>query len=116
MHVFSLSKLTGHAGSRFGWALVRNATVARAMEGFLAGSTLGVSTDSQLRLLSVIRTLNAQQMAGAMKDSGPPKGYKGVHMPEHSFHSDNPGVEECWPRIKCMLCKCSRSLCVFFQA
>ena len=55
-------------------------------------------------------------LAGAMKDSGPPKGYKGVHMPEHSFHSDNPGVEECWPRIKCMLCKCSRSLCVFFQA
>ena len=58
--LFSASKMSGHAGSRLGWALVRNATVARAMESVLISASLGVSTDSQLRLLSVIRTLNHQ--------------------------------------------------------
>ena len=40
---------------------------------------------------------------GAAKDSGAPKGLEEVHVPEHGWHSDNPGVFECWPRIKVMM-------------
>ena len=40
---------------------------------------------------------------GAAKDNGAPKGLEGVHVPEHGWHSDNPGVFECWPRIKVMM-------------
>ena len=40
---------------------------------------------------------------GAAKDIGPPKGLEDVHVPEHGWHSDNPGVFECWPRIKVMM-------------
>lgn len=32
---------------------------------------------------------------GAAKDNGPPKGSKDLHVPEHGWHSDNPGVFEC---------------------
>lgn len=40
---------------------------------------------------------------GAAKDSGAPKGLEDAHVPEHGWHSDNPGVCECWPRIKVMM-------------
>ena len=40
---------------------------------------------------------------GAAKDEGAPKGLEDVHVPEHGWHSDNPGVFECWPRIKVMM-------------
>ena len=40
---------------------------------------------------------------GAAKDSGARKGLEDVHVPEHGWHSDNPGVFECWPRIKVMM-------------
>jgi len=57
--LFSGSKLSGHAGSRFGWAVVRNRTVAALMESYITAQTLGVSTDTQLRFLAIVRTLNA---------------------------------------------------------
>ena len=40
---------------------------------------------------------------GAAKDNGAPKGLEDAHVPEHGWHSDNPGVFECWPRIKVMM-------------
>jgi len=56
--LFSGSKLTGHAGSRFGWALVKDANVALNMEQYLIAQTLGVSTDTQVRFLGLVQHLS----------------------------------------------------------
>ncbi|KAL3501151.1 hypothetical protein ACH5RR_035600 [Cinchona calisaya] len=52
--LFTLSKCTGHAGSRIGWALVRDKDVARKMVNFLVISTIGVSKESQLRAAKIL--------------------------------------------------------------
>lgn len=56
--LFTVSKTTGHAGIRIGWALVKDEEVARKMTKFIEVNTIGVSKDSQLRaarVLSVVR-------------------------------------------------------------
>ncbi|XP_068649267.1 tryptophan aminotransferase-related protein 3-like [Aristolochia californica] len=53
--LFSLSKLTGHAGSRFGWALIKDKDVYERMLSYVRINTLGVSRDTQLRALRLIR-------------------------------------------------------------
>ncbi|GJM94734.1 hypothetical protein PR202_ga11407 [Eleusine coracana subsp. coracana] len=52
--LFTLSKITGHAGTRIGWALVRDRDVARKMVYFVDRSTIGVSKDSQLRATKIL--------------------------------------------------------------
>ena len=47
------------AGSRFGWALVKNPQMAALMEGWLTAQTLGVSSDAQVRFLGVVEHLVA---------------------------------------------------------
>lgn len=52
--LFTVSKSTGHAGTRIGWALVRDERVARKMTKFMELSTIGVSKDSQLRAAKIL--------------------------------------------------------------
>ncbi|KAM1686362.1 hypothetical protein FF1_034194 [Malus domestica] len=52
--IFSLSKLTGHAGSRFGWAVIKNESVYQRMAEYMSTSSMGVSRDAQLRALKLI--------------------------------------------------------------
>ncbi|KAH1206780.1 Chlorophyll a-b binding protein 3, chloroplastic [Glycine max] len=52
--VFTISKLTGHAGSRFGWAIIKDETVYQKMMIYLRLSTIGVSCDVQLRVLKLL--------------------------------------------------------------
>ncbi|KAI5312544.1 hypothetical protein L3X38_041717 [Prunus dulcis] len=47
--IFSISKFTGHAGSRFGWAVVKDESVYKRMSEYIELSSLGVSRDAQLR-------------------------------------------------------------------
>jgi aspartate/methionine/tyrosine aminotransferase len=49
--------IVGHAGSRFGWALVRDKEVANLMEEFIQRVEIAVSEDSQFRSLNLIRSL-----------------------------------------------------------
>ncbi|XP_028781772.1 tryptophan aminotransferase-related protein 2-like [Neltuma alba] len=56
--LFSLSKCTGHAGTRIGWALVRDREVAMKMSKFIEVSTIGVSKDSQLRAARILRAVS----------------------------------------------------------
>ncbi|XP_062099654.1 tryptophan aminotransferase-related protein 3-like [Humulus lupulus] len=53
--LFSLSKLTGHACSRFGWAVVKDKTVFTKMDRYLSMNTMGVSQESQLRAIKLIK-------------------------------------------------------------
>ncbi|KAM5567908.1 L-tryptophan--pyruvate aminotransferase 1 [Rosa sericea] len=46
---FTFSKSTGHAGSRIGWAIVKDKEIAKKMAKFVELSTLGVSKVSQHR-------------------------------------------------------------------
>ncbi|CAN0929435.1 Tryptophan aminotransferase-related protein 1 [Linum grandiflorum] len=52
--LFTLTKCTGHAGSRIGWALVKDREVARRMTMFMQVTTIGVSKDSQLRAAKLL--------------------------------------------------------------
>ncbi|KAK4280139.1 hypothetical protein QN277_011802 [Acacia crassicarpa] len=52
--IFTISKLTGHAGTRFGWALVKDESVYEKMLTYLELNTMGVSRDSQLRALKIL--------------------------------------------------------------
>ena len=46
--LFSMSKLTGHAGTRLGWALVKDHQFASDMDAYIRAVSLHVSIDSQV--------------------------------------------------------------------
>ena len=47
--LFTLSKMTGHAGTRLGWAITKDAEVARRMAEFIKMTTNSLSREVQLR-------------------------------------------------------------------
>ncbi|OEL24558.1 Tryptophan aminotransferase-related protein 2 [Dichanthelium oligosanthes] len=56
--LFTVSKSTGHAGTRIGWALVKDRDVAKKMTKFIELNTIGVSKDSQLRAAKVLKAVS----------------------------------------------------------
>ncbi|VVB11690.1 unnamed protein product [Arabis nemorensis] len=57
LSLFSLSKTTGHAGSRFGWALVKDKDVFERMKTYIRLSSMGVSRDTQLHALQLLKVV-----------------------------------------------------------
>ncbi|KAK9017190.1 hypothetical protein V6N11_079672 [Hibiscus sabdariffa] len=55
--VFTLSKLTGHAGSRFGWAVIKDETVFNRMVTHMQINSLGVSKDAQFRAFKLLKAV-----------------------------------------------------------
>ncbi|GFY96448.1 pyridoxal phosphate (PLP)-dependent transferases superfamily protein [Actinidia rufa] len=55
--IFTISKLTGHAGSRFGWAVVKDEAVYQRMVWYMTLSSMGVSRDAQLRALKLLKVV-----------------------------------------------------------
>ncbi|PNY07991.1 alliin lyase [Trifolium pratense] len=55
--LFTFSKCTGHAGSRIGWAIVKDIAVAKKMATFVQSSTMGVSKESQTRAAKIIAVI-----------------------------------------------------------
>ncbi|RWR77534.1 tryptophan aminotransferase-related protein 4-like protein [Cinnamomum micranthum f. kanehirae] len=55
--LFSMSKLTGHAGSRLGWALIKDEEVYHRMASYTETNTLGFSHESQLRALKLLKVV-----------------------------------------------------------
>ncbi|TKY45999.1 Tryptophan aminotransferase-related protein 4 [Spatholobus suberectus] len=55
--IFTLSKLTGHAGSRFGWAIIKDEAVYKRMLTYMDLSTYGVSRETQLRVLKLLKVV-----------------------------------------------------------
>ncbi|KAK8512413.1 hypothetical protein V6N13_083041 [Hibiscus sabdariffa] len=55
--VFTLSKLTGHAGSRFGWAVIKDETVFNRMVTHIQMNSLGVSKDAQFRAFKLLKAV-----------------------------------------------------------
>ncbi|KAH0724983.1 hypothetical protein KY284_000848 [Solanum tuberosum] len=56
--LFTISKCTGHAGSRIGWALVKDKEVAMKMTKFMEISTVGVSNEAQLRAAKILEVVS----------------------------------------------------------
>ncbi|KAF8390473.1 hypothetical protein HHK36_024999 [Tetracentron sinense] len=56
--LFTVSKSTGHAGTRIGWALVKDKEVAKKMTKFIELNTIGVSKDSQLRAAKILQAIS----------------------------------------------------------
>ncbi|KAK4263152.1 hypothetical protein QN277_028609 [Acacia crassicarpa] len=71
--IFSLSKCTGHSGSRIGWAIVKDIDIARKMTKFIVLNSVGVSRESQTRAAKIMEVLyNSYQSLrfdGSKKDS-----------------------------------------------
>ncbi|CAO2179414.1 unnamed protein product [Urochloa humidicola] len=57
--MFTMSKLSGHAGSRFGWALIRDEKVANRAYKYVQDSIMGASRDTQLRMLGIVKAMLA---------------------------------------------------------
>ncbi|CAB4319818.1 unnamed protein product [Prunus armeniaca] len=55
--IFAISKLTGHAGSRFGWAVVKDESVFQKMAMYTLIDSMGISRDAQLRALKVLNVV-----------------------------------------------------------
>ncbi|KAL5715019.1 hypothetical protein ACHQM5_016908 [Ranunculus cassubicifolius] len=60
--IFTLSKLTGHAGTRFGWALIKDEETYKRMQMFILLNSMSISRDVQLRALKLLKV--------AVKDRG----------------------------------------------
>ncbi|GFP90750.1 tryptophan aminotransferase-related protein 2 [Phtheirospermum japonicum] len=70
--LFTVSKTTGHAGTRLGWALVKDQEIAKKMTDFIVLSTIGVSKESQLRAAKILQVLSdSHQNKGHFKESQP---------------------------------------------
>ncbi|CAO1945182.1 unnamed protein product [Urochloa humidicola] len=57
--LFTMSKPSGHAGSRFGWALIRDDAVAARVQEYVSNSIMGASRDTQLRMLGIVKAMLA---------------------------------------------------------
>ncbi|KAK3165278.1 hypothetical protein QOZ80_1AG0031210 [Eleusine coracana subsp. coracana] len=57
--MFTMTKLSGHAGSRFGWALIRDEKVAKRTYEYVQSNIMGASRDTQLRMLGITKAMLA---------------------------------------------------------
>ncbi|KAJ8485164.1 hypothetical protein OPV22_017649 [Ensete ventricosum] len=55
--LFTNSKISGHAGSRFGWAVIKDEGVYERTTKYLSLNTVGVSRDTHLRVLKLIKVM-----------------------------------------------------------
>ncbi|XP_042480593.1 L-tryptophan--pyruvate aminotransferase 1-like [Macadamia integrifolia] len=97
--LFTLSKATGHAGSRLGWALVKDKEVAMKMVKFLELNTIGVSKDSQLRGAKILRAISDSCSQG--KHSNLENGAEEEKVePENFFEYGRRLMADRWSRLR----------------
>ncbi|KAG9147362.1 hypothetical protein Leryth_019517 [Lithospermum erythrorhizon] len=58
--LFTLSKLTGHAGTRLGWAFVKSEKIYELMSYYIGYGEMSVSKDTQLRALKLLKVILAE--------------------------------------------------------
>ncbi|KAH9304281.1 hypothetical protein KI387_008685, partial [Taxus chinensis] len=92
--LFTLSKLTGHAGSRLGWAIIKDYDVYQKIYQYVQSNTLGVSHDTQLRATRLLKAITdgygkTQKMEDVNKDKK-----------QLLFHYSYPVMRNRWERIE----------------
>ncbi|KAK1365731.1 L-tryptophan--pyruvate aminotransferase 1 [Heracleum sosnowskyi] len=89
--LFTVSKCTGHAGSRLGWALVKDKEVAKKMVTFMTISTIGVSKESQHRAAKILEVIS-----NGCKDLKSPNG----NIIDNFFHYGQSILTKRWDKLR----------------
>ncbi|KAI3675965.1 hypothetical protein L1987_85561 [Smallanthus sonchifolius] len=55
--LFTLSKLTGHGGTRFGWAIIKDKDIYEKFLNYIELADMGISKDTQLRVLKLLKVV-----------------------------------------------------------
>ncbi|THU72823.1 hypothetical protein C4D60_Mb04t16250 [Musa balbisiana] len=55
--LFTNSKISGHASSRLGWAVIKDEKIYERVTRYMLLNTMGVSRDTQLRVLKLIKAM-----------------------------------------------------------
>ncbi|GAB2280497.1 hypothetical protein Dimus_015124 [Dionaea muscipula] len=87
--LFTMSKCTGHAGSRIGWALVRDEEVAKKMIKFVELNTIGTSKEAELRAAKIL-----QKICDDYQDHDPPS------SSERFFEHGHRVMAERWQKLR----------------
>ncbi|XP_076943996.1 tryptophan aminotransferase-related protein 3-like [Bidens hawaiensis] len=87
--IFTLSKLTGHAGTRFGWAIIKDKDVYEKVSKYIRVADLGIPKDTQLRVLKLLKV--------AIKEDGKP-------LFEFAYNK----MKERWDRLASVFTKSTR--------
>lgn len=119
MMLFTLSKLTGHAGSRLGWAIVKDYDVYLKMVEYVFGNTLGVSHDTQLRATRLLKTV----ITGYQRKLEEGKVSRQSRHHELIFHYAYNVMQDRWRRLKRIFSGSDRfslqnltsKYCIFFK-
>ncbi|EFJ38295.1 hypothetical protein SELMODRAFT_75581 [Selaginella moellendorffii] len=96
--LFTLSKLTGHAGSRLGWAIVKDPKVYARLSQYVLLNTNGVSHDTQLRASRLLRAvLEGYSTTGAKTGARDPQVYA---KSQHIFHFAQSVMNSRWQKLE----------------
>ncbi|KAI5066089.1 hypothetical protein GOP47_0018713 [Adiantum capillus-veneris] len=86
--LFTLSKTTGHAGSRIGWAIIKDHEVYQKMQLFVVLNSVGVSHEAQLRAAQLLRSAReGYQKAKNVGLDGVPTDYAAQQLLFHFAHT-----------------------------
>lgn len=104
--MFSISKASGHASSRFGWVVLKNEEVYRKVLWYMTLSIMGVSRDTQLRILKIIKAIIPE-----------------IRSKEDIFEFGHKAMREKWQRLNMLISTSKRfslqtlapQYCTYFQ-
>lgn len=99
--LWTLSKITGHAGTRLGWAIVEDEKIATKMAFFVQMNTLGVSQDAQARGVTLLRSITSS--------------YNTRPERQPFFHLSQAVLEDRWARMSQALQNSSRFVLPEFE-
>lgn len=94
--LFTLSKVTGHAGSRVGWAIIKDLDLYTKVSRHVLFNTLGMSHEAQLRATQLIRAITNSY------SKGNPPGKQGI------FHFGYEVLKSRWARLEAIFQNSSR--------
>ncbi|XP_078152142.1 alliin lyase-like isoform X2 [Carex rostrata] len=55
--IFTVSKVSGHASSRFGWAFIKDQNVYNKVLNYMRYNSMGMSRDTQMRILKLFKVM-----------------------------------------------------------